>query len=222
MKITLCLLAIFTAIGSFAGNTATIEQMKNKKAIIRFDDDIPFRLGQKVIVTSNEDSDYTFGKASRNLLEKKNSITFSSGITNLTTKTDSGGTVRTSSFDISVRYGINKVDYEYGPIFNFENNKLSSGTTTSYNIGGFYEHNFVPNNAQEDKIHGLFGDITIGSMKTSSDTVSPLTFNIGAFYKWFALSPVLAFRFDAAYRYSKYDDTTINGFVLSGGINHYF
>ncbi len=225
MKTTTILL--FSLLGSLAiaQESGVIEQMKGKKAIIRFENDIPYRVGQPVFIESTEGNEYGIVKGGRNLLERKNSVSLSSGYSDLTAKTTGSGKAKSKTTSISGKYGWNLKQFEVGPVV--EISLYDSGIEqTTLMFGGFAEFNILPNIPGHDFIFGVQGQALMGtSERKIGDTTTdanPMVLRGGGFIKWFVFSPVLALRVDGNYYYEKADKTTVSGTEFSVGLNHYF
>lgn len=223
MKTAVSLLLLLSSTLAWSGERASVQQVKGKKAIVRFENEIPFGVGQNVLISSSDGGEIGVLSGSRNLMERRNSIAFGATISSLKAKSDGSESVNVKATSINLRYGWNKNKYEYGLIGGVEVAELGSSKTNSVEAGGYFEYNLVLNNPGEDLIYGPYGEVTMGSEKDASDEkYSPLEITVGGFAKWFFLSPVLAFRGDVSYQYEKANKRTMQGFVLSAGLNHYF
>lgn len=226
MKLSLSLILLFVCGMTHAEERATIEQMKGRRAIIRFEKDIPFSVGQTITTTTSEGNEFGYLTTGRNLLERKNSLSFSSSISNLATKTKgTSGTSNTTEASAEIKYGWNLKQFEVGPVVSLTQYKATLEVTT-FSIGGFFEYNLVPNLPGHDLIWGPQAQVLTETQQTktssSSSNDSLITLQAGMFAKWFILSPVLALRFDGYYKYGTQDSTTTSGLVFGAGLNHYF
>jgi hypothetical protein len=215
-RILVPILLLMTAT-SFANERAAIQQMKGRRAVIVFENDIPFSVGQKVYLQSEDGVELGVRKDIRNHLQRKNSIQLSASLDSTNTKPD-----ETTASSLAVRYGLNYENFELGPLVSLSSTKASSQMNL-YKFGGFFDFNFVPNRAGEDLVYGVFAEASSANAKTGSISTTTTSLGGGAFIKWFVLSPVLAIRLNAYYRNdkpnnSKGTNTTGIGFALE----HYF
>lgn len=224
MNFIILIATILTANFSFAGERAVIQQMKGKRAIVQFEKDIPFSVGQRVYLNSEDGSELGMRKELRNPLERKNSVSLETSFTSTDTAT------ATTEYEIAARYGWNMGKYEFGPVFSYSFTKNVS-EISNYKVGGFFDFNFISNNPGEDFIWGVYGEGKIGNSKVSTASTSFTAVTGGAFVKWFIFSPALALRANALYEYEMDEkSTTTNNaaqknFTTTGlqiGLNHYF
>ncbi len=226
---------LLTTSVSFAAEKAIIQQMKGRRAIIHFEKDIPFSVGQKIYLNSEDGVELGVQRNMRNPLERKNSVSLAAGLSSTETTTKAVGTTKlsTSSYVISGRYGWNKEDYEYGPLGSFIFSKTSgsgsSSETNTYQLGGFFDYNLIPNKPGEDMVWGFFGEGALGNSKSNGVGATIITATGGGFIKWFVFSPMLAIRSNLSYSLEVTDfasSTTksINGGTLgaSFALSHYF
>lgn len=217
MSRTIFIFLFFAMLSAFGAERAVVQQMKGKRAILQFEKDIPFSVGQRVYLNSEDGSEIGVRKELRNPLERKNSINFSAELSS----TDTSPTA-TTTYAISARYGWNMSKYEYGPLGTFTYAKASS-ELSRYELGGFFDFNVIPNNPGEDFIWGGYGEGTIGNSKVANTNKSLTVFTGGAFAKWFIFSPMLAFRINAFFSNEKQANTdarNTTGFEF--GLSHYF
>lgn len=218
---SLVLFFLLVSTSIWAAETATIQQIKGQKAILVFDEGIPFSLGQKLYINSAEGTEIGNIKTTRNLLEKKNSASLAGQFSSLKPK-DSDQETR---FSITGSYSWNKGQYEYGPELTYSFVDTGNSTTTTL-IGGYFDYNMKPNDGARDQVHGGIGRVGSGSQstKTSSGKSSYdiLQFDVGGQAKFFMLSQVLALRTELVYRFATVDKENINGFVFNLGLQHYF
>lgn len=227
MKFTLLLFPLLITSLSVAAERAVIQQMKGKRAIIQFEKDIPFSVGQKVSLSSEDGTELGVSKENRNFLERKNSIEMAINIYSSQMETKVNSTTSkatTTAYTMSGRYGWNRELYEFGPLAEFTYSKPENSDESSrYAIGGFFDYNFIPNKPGEDFIFGAYGEGIIGSSKISNSNKSITGFTGGGFAKWFFFSPMLAARANLYLAYEKQGDnaqSTTTGVQL--GFTHYF
>ncbi len=217
MKYVILILFYFSGSYSFAAERAVIQQMKGKRAIVHFEKDIPFSVGQKVYLNSENGTEIGVRKELRNPLERKNSVTLAGELSSTDTSPKA-----TTTFAISGRYGFNEEQYEYGPIGVYAYSKATS-EVSRYEFGGFFDYNLIPNKPGEDFIWGGYGEATLGNVKVANSSQSLTVFTGGAFAKWFIFSPMLAVRANGFYsNESQGSSTSSNTTGIELGISHYF
>ncbi len=204
MSYAFIILSLLATSISFAAEKAVIQQMKGRRAIVHFEKDIPFSVGQKIYLNSEDGVELGVQKEMRNPLERKNSVSFAAGFSSAETTTKAVGTSKTSttSYVISGRYGWNKENYEYGPLGSFSFSKTSgsgSSETNTYQFGGFFDYNLIPNKPGEDTVWGFFGEGAFGNTKSNGLGATIITATGGGFIKWFVFSPMLAIRSNLYY-----------------------
>jgi hypothetical protein len=212
---------------SHAVDRAVIQQMKGKRAILQFETDIPFSVGQKIYVNSDEGTEIGIRKEGRNPMQRKNSIDLISNFANVSVESKVGTTKTTTTAgtnSLSGRYGWNMEQFEFGALGSYSYAKAkNSSEVSSYQVGGFFDYNFIPNKPGEDFIWGAYGEGTVGNTKASSVSRGSVGFTAGGFVKWFILSPMLALRINAFYNYENQDQDYINTTTGMGfGLSHYF
>ena len=219
MNLAILIFSLFAINISFAAERAVIQQMKGRRAIIQFEKDIPFSVGQKIYLNSEDGTELGVQKELRNPLERKNSISFAAELSSADTTPKA-----TTAYAISGRYGWNMERYEYGPIGVFTFTKSTASSELSrYEFGGFFDLNMIPNKPGEDFIWGGYGEATIGSVKIGTASDKNLTvFTGGAFAKWFIFSPMLAFRINGFYSNEKQGSAARNITGFEFGLTHYF
>src|SRR5689334_3316193 len=122
MKFIILFFSLFASGLSFAAERGVIQQMKGKRAIVQFEKDIPFSVGQKVYLNSEDGTELGVNKELRNPLERKNSISLDTEIysTEIETKVSRVTSKTTiTGYSLSGRYGWNQGQYEYGPFFSY-------------------------------------------------------------------------------------------------------
>ena len=210
---------IFTSFG-WAGEKAIIQQMKGRRAVILFEKDIPFSVGQKVFLVSEDGSELGINKANRNPLERKNSIGLSASLGTINT------TPSTTYLSLSTRYGWNKQQYEVGPKISISYSKQGSNGSTEASqslFGGFFDYNMIPNVPGEDYIWGVFAEASIGNFKSGTASYKFLSdFSGGVFATVFAFSPMLALRTNFFLENTRADKKTTTTTGFSFGLSHYF
>ncbi|MFN8789881.1 MAG: hypothetical protein ACK5Y2_00315 [Bdellovibrionales bacterium] len=225
MKAFLSLLFLFNSTALWAAERATIQQIKDKRAIIRFDDSVPFSVGQEIFVHSQEGYELGILPEQRNFLERRNSIALSGNISKTTVDVEDSSDTEFTSYQVSATYGWNFKNFELGPsvllnIYEQEGNRIDV-----VGLGGFFEYNLVPNVIGEDLIYGLRADYLYTSRAQSgdfSDNSSSSRLSAGGFAKWFIFSPVLAIKSTAGYFVTEDDGFRPSGFSLTFGIENYF
>lgn len=228
MKFAIILLSLVTTCISLAAERAVIQQMKGRRAIVQFEKDIPFSVGQKIYLNSDDGTEYGVRRENRNFLERKNLISIAAGFSSA--ELDQGTTKTSATFyNINVRYGWNQEQYEFGPFTNMTFAKYkNSSEISSYQFGGFFDYNFIPNKPGEDIIYGAYGEGSFGNNKNAGVSNTSLIIAGGGFVKWFIFSPALAVRANLSYsmetqdRSNGYSDITINSFGGNLGLSHYF
>ena len=227
MKLTTLFLSLILAGHAYAGERAVVQQMKGRRAIIQFEKDIPFSVGQKVYLSSEDGTELGIRKELRNPLERKNLIGLTTAFENQEYEVKSGSTkVKTTvtAYEVAARYGWNMEQYEFGPLATMSYSKQKGGSESSrYTIGGFFDFNLIPNKPGEDFIFGAYGEGSIGNTKAASVSRSLTNLTGGGFVKWFFLSPMLAFRANLYYSYEmQSNDATQTSTGLGVGLSHYF
>lgn len=220
MKFSILFLSLLASSISLAAERAVIQQMKGKRAILQFESDIPFSVGQKVYLNSESGTELGVRKELRNPLERKNLVSLAAEISNTDTSPTS------ATYSLTGRYGWNKEQYEFGPVGTFsffKQGSISSTERTSYAFGGFFDYNFILNKPGEDFIWGAYGEASLGSTKVGSSDKSATFITGGAFAKWFIFSPMLAARVNAFYKNTKLANTAAsNTMGLELALTHYF
>lgn len=227
MKSAIIFFSLLASSFTLASERAVIQQMKGKRAIVQFEKDIPFSVGQKVYLTSEDGTELGVRKEERNPLERKNSISMAVDVYSMDVETKVSGTTTktsTTAYSLTGRYGWNMAQYEFGPLGEYTFSKPKGGNESSrMAFGGFFDYNFIPNKPGEDFIFGAYGEASIGSSKISDSNKSITTATGGGFVKWFVLSPMLAVRANLYYSWEKQGDNA-QGYTtgLQLALNHYF
>lgn len=220
MKLLL-ILALFSSVFAWSAETATIQQIKGQKAILVFDKGIPFSIGQKLNIHSDDGTEIGNIRANRNLLEKKNSVALTGQFSSLKQE----GEDQQTTFTISGSYSWNKAQYEFGPelTYSFVDTGITNTTTA---MGGYFDYNLVLNDGRHDFVYGGLGRASFGSQvtksSTSRSTEDSLVFEVGGQSKFFMLSQVLALRTEIVFQFATVDNDNISGLVLNLGLQHYF
>jgi hypothetical protein len=224
MKYASLIFSLILASFSQAADKAVVQQMKGRRAILQFEKDIPFSVGQKVYITSEDGTELGIVKELRNPLERKNSISLAATMGSVSTKPKP-----TSIFSLQGRYGWNMERFELGPLVNLTYNKTGSAEVSTYEFGGFFDFNMIPNRAGEDIVWGPYGEVSAGTMKYGTASGSLTSFTGGAFVKLFLLSPDLAVRLNGYYRYELDTQTTsistekdVSTIAVAIALMHYF
>jgi len=222
MKTLFSFLLILISPFSLSAEKGTITQMKGRKAIVVFDSDIPFRLGQSVFLTSPDGIELGLKTETRNLLERKNSVNLLGSYSSIKPKT--GDT--TTTFSLSGSYSWNWSKYEFGPIVAFSSTDTDGQGESSNSLGGYFDYNIIQNVPGQEMIWGGVARLLLGSETTtrtnSKQTDSSTTFEAGVQAKFFQLSQVLALRTELVFQNKKVEDDSTNGFVLNLGLQHYY
>lgn len=221
MKWILSLIVILMNCIAWSTETATIQQIKGQKAILVFDQPLPFSIGQKLYISSEDGTELGNIRGSRNLLEKKNSIGLTGQFSSLKPEKEEQQT----SFSISGTYAWNKGQYEFGPELTYEFEDTGTTTTTT-SVGGYFDYNLNLNDGRNDIVYGGIGRASFGStaIKTSNSksTIETLSFDVGGQAKFFIMSQVLAFRTEVVFRYATVEKESVSGLVINLGLQHYF
>lgn len=138
-------------------------------------------------------------------------------------------TIKHSDMNLSARFGWNNESFEIGPIFGYKNidSDYADQHFSSFTGGAFADYNLTSNHPGQNTIFGATGEGVFGSLtpKTGSGG-STIEFFIGGFLKWFCLTESTALRADFGFDYLKTtadaSSSTLQGFVLRGGIATYF
>lgn len=222
MKTLFCLLTLFASTLSFSAEKGTISQMKGKKAIVVFDSDIPFSLGQKVFLSSADGTELGLRSENRNLLERKNSVNLLGSYSSIKPKTGDS----TTTFAVSGSYGWNWNEYEFGPIVAFSSTDTGGSGLSSNSLGGYFDYNIDQNVPSQEMVWGGVARILLGSetLKVGSNkcTDSLTTIEVGVQAKFFQFSQVLAIRTELVFQNKKVEDENSSGFVLNLGLQHYY
>ncbi|MFN8845860.1 MAG: hypothetical protein ACK5W9_03340 [Bdellovibrionales bacterium] len=216
------LLLLFSYQNLFAGETATIQQMKGKKAILQFTNDIPFSVGQEVYINSAEGAEIGLSKESRNLLERRNSISLTGEFSNLSQDGE-----KQTELSLSLLYAWNWSQFEFGPQFSLSNTDISDTTRSTTGVGAYVDYNFDENVPGQDRVWGLVGRVVAANSSTKasgSTTKSNATIlDAGLQAKFFQLSQVLAIRTELVYQIQKVkDQKDTTGVVFNFGLQTYF
>ncbi len=222
MKILFCLLIFIVSSLSYSAEKGTISQMKGRKAIVVFDSDIPFSLGQKVFLSSADGTELGLRSENRNLLERKNSVNLLGSYSSI--KPKSGDS--TTKFSISGSYGWNWNEYEFGPIIAFSSQDTGGSGVSSNTLGGYFDYNLDQNVPGQEMVWGGVARLLLGSetSKTSNSkqTESLTTIEAGLQAKFFQFSQVLAIRTELVFQSNKVEDDETSGIVLNLGLQHYY
>lgn len=220
MKFGILIFSLIASGFSYAAETAVVQQMKGKRAIIQFEKDIPFSVGQKVFLNSEDGTELGVTKEMRNPLERKNSVSLAMEVASTDTNP------ATTSYSLSGRYGWNQQRYEFGPMGTLSYQKkgsVASSEINRYSFGGFFDFNMIPNKPGEDFIWGAYGEAEIGNSKIATSSKSLTLLTGGAFVKWFIFSPMLAVRLNGFYSNEKQANTdATNTTGVQFAISHYF
>ena len=225
MKAFLSLLVCLSSSPLWAAERATIQQIKDKRAIVRFDEDVPYSVGQEIFVNSKEGGELGLLPGQRNLLERRNSISLSGNVLKGSLDLDNLPTVDYTTYQLVVTYGWNFKNFELGPTVSlniYDQDELNIQET---GLGGFFEYNFAPNIVGEDLLYGLRADFLYSSRSQKANkttNTNSTTINAGGFVKWFAFSPVLAVKSSLLYVVSEEKTFRVTGYSLSFGLEHYF
>lgn len=220
MKLLFTLMLLLPAF-AWSAETATIQQIKGQKAIVVFDQSIPFSIGQKLHINSDDGTEIGNIRSSRNLLEKKNSISLSGQFSSLKQEDEDQQT----TFSITGSYAWNMGQYEFGPelTYSFVDTGVTNTTTA---VGGYFDYNLLVNDGRQDFIYGGVVRAAFGSQVTkssnSSSTEDSSVFQVGGQSKFFMLSQVLALRTEFVFQFATVDNENISGLVLNLGLQHYF
>ncbi len=224
MKFAFVFITLITSSFSLAAEKAVIQQMKGRRAIVQFEKDIPFSVGQKIYLNSDDGSEYGVSTVGRNPMVRKNSVSLAATFRTTETKPNP-----TNYYSISGRYGWNLERYELGPMGTYTLNKVGSSESTSMLFGGFFDFNMIPNKPGEDIIWGAYGEANFGTAKTGNVSSNLTTATGGGFVKWFVFSPMLAARVNIFYSYNILDrassTSTTKNYSASGleiGLTNYF
>lgn len=215
-------LMFLLSLQAFAAAKGSISQIKGKKAIVIFDEAVPFSVGQKLFLNSAEGSDVGTTLESRNLLERRNAVNLLGSYSSL--KPKDGDT--TTEISLSGSYTWNLGQYEYGPIVAFSSTDTDGSGTSSSSFGGYLDYNLEQNISGQEMVWGAVARITAGTLtsKTSSgkDSASLTTIDLGAQAKFFQFSQVLAIRTELIFQNQKVEDEERTGLVLNIGLQHYY
>ena len=225
MKAFLSLLVCLSSSPLWAAERATIQQIKDKRAIIRFDEDVPYSVGQEIFVNSAEGGELGLLPGQRNLLERKNSIALSGSITKTSVDVENSEDGEYSTYQMNVTYGWNFKNFEIGPSVLLNIYEQDGTRIDVIGLGGFFEYNLVPNVVGESFIYGIRADYSHTSRSQKgdfSDNSSRSRFSVGGFAKWFVFSPVLALKSSLGYFSDDDDGFRLSGFALTFGVDHYF
>jgi hypothetical protein len=216
------LVVSFVSQNASASESATVQQMKGKKAILLFSNDIPFSVGQEVFINSAEGAEIGLSKERRNLLQRMNSISLTGKFSNLKQED-----VKASELSLSLLYAWNWSEYEFGPQITLSNTELDDTTISSTGFGGFVDYNIDQNVPGQDRVWGLMARVLMSNRtsKDDSDTTKTnlTTLDLGLQAKFFNLSQVLAIRTEFVYEIIKVEDQKdVTGFVFNFGLQSYF
>lgn len=222
MKTLFCLLLALIGPFSFSAEKGTISQMKGKKAIVVFDSDIPFSLGQKIFLSSADGTELGLRSETRNLLERKNSVNLLGSYSSIKPKTGEA----TTSIALSGSYSWNWNQYEFGPIIAFSSIDTDGNGLSSNSLGGYFDYNLDQNVPGQEMVWGGVARVLLGSetlkVGTNKSTDSLTTIEAGIQAKFFQFSQVLAIRTELVFQSKKVEDDNSSGFVLNLGLQHYY
>ena len=213
-------LSVFSSVE--ASEKATIQQMKGKKAILLFKNDIPFSVGQVVFITSAEGEELGLSKENRNLLQRKNSISLTGKFSNLSQDGE-----KSTELSLSLRYSWNWSNFEFGPDITISNTDANDVTTATTGFGGYVDYNLSENVPGQDFVWGLTARALMGNVTEKSDLgtnrSNSTILDAGVQAKFFKLSQVLALRTELVYEVQKVkDQKDTTGFIFNIGLQNYF
>ncbi|MFN9068348.1 MAG: hypothetical protein ACK5V3_14030, partial [Bdellovibrionales bacterium] len=184
--------------------------------------DIPFSVGQEVYINSAEGAEIGLSKESRNLLERRNSISLTGEFSNLSQDGE-----KQTELSLSLLYAWNWSQFEFGPQFSLSNTDISDTTRSTTGVGAYVDYNFDENVPGQDRVWGLVGRVVAANSSTKasgSTTKSNATIlDAGLQAKFFQLSQVLAIRTELVYQIQKVkDQKDTTGVVFNFGLQTYF
>ena len=193
---------------SFTGNAETVKvlKVKGRKVIIKVPRGMELSKGDKMTLSSGEDSGG--GGAMAGAMGRNNYLAAYFQYANLTPE---GATESASAMQLQAEYGWNKGTMEYGPTLFYQSATAGSVTSSSTSFGGFFDWNFTPN------VPGQSGIISAGatvSMDSTSAGASSTTIDIIGKYKMFPWNDSLGLIPSAAYRIVSADGGGSSGFIL--------
>lgn len=198
------------------GQKIKVKRVKGNSAVIEFSGRL--EQGKSYDIFNDE-----YSTLPNTGLQKNYSL---AGSAEISARRDDDG-VSDNTISIDVRAGLNKVDYEFGPLFNYSSNSYVS-TTQAFLFGGWYDYNMIANTPGEIFIYG-FGALAAFGMAENAASVKQdlMRLNGGMFVKWFPGGGSVGLRFDGgldmmqASGSDSQSDYTKSGLKLSVGIVGY-
>lgn len=199
--------------------TIRVDKIKDDKAIIEIIDG-SVKPGETYQLGS---AGSTLGKTT----PRKNLFAISGGFSNIS-QSSSSVTNTYSVFSLTTKYGVNKVDYEYGGLLSIDHYSSSGVSATGFQGGGFFDYNLVPNKSSSTNVYGIGTEIsggTVQSLVSANKAVSTYRIFGGGFLKYFPFNTSTAIRMDLGFNYRNYSESptiTESGLMGIFGMAHYF
>lgn len=227
MKLNISVIAtIMFLFASFVeAQQLNVIQVKGNRAIVEIQTGEKLKVGESYAV-GKVDGEVSLdpvasGKGSRNYL-----IGLDFSLSN--TKTDVSGAQSTMAIDTTVKFGWNKKQYEYGPLFGLDYSKSGSVKPTyTFGVGGFGTYNFQPNIIGTDLIFSGDAQFVFAQTKAGdADAVTTTSLEVGPFAKWYGISDDHCIRGGLVFEWARTapatGDITTTGIKAVVGISTYF
>ena len=148
---------------------------------------------------------------------RKNSLTFGTQLDILRSDT-----YQSNSYTLQTRYGWNFSSFELGAFLNASSTDLGAGATTTVLVGGYYDHNLVPNRDPAKMIYGVLSLLGAGSTSYPSTSASggsstTLMANVGGFVSYFMDNNSMALRGELYGTYQRIITTTQQNTIAGAG-----
>lgn len=200
-------------------------QVKGNRAIVEVQTGEKLKVGESYAV-GKVDGEVSLdpvaaGKGSRNYL-----IGLDFALAN--TKADTAGAQSVMAIDTAFKFGWNKKQYEWGPLFTLDYTKTGSVKPTyTWGLGAFGTYNFQPNIIGTDLIFSADADFVFSSTKAgNADAVNSMGLTVGPFAKWYGISDDHCIRGGLVFAWSRVSpasgDVTTTGIKAIVGISTYF
>lgn len=226
MKNISVITAIMFLFASFVeAQQLNVIQVKGNRAIVEIQTGEKLKVGESYAV-GKVDGEVSLdpvasGKGTRNYL-----IGLDFALSN--TKTDVSGAQSVMNIDTTVKFGWNKKQYEWGPLFALDYTKTGSVKPTyTWGLGGFGTYNFQPNIIGTELIFSGDAQLVFAQTKAGdADSVNTTSLEVGPFAKWYGLSDDHCLRGGLVFEWSRTSpatgDVTTTGIKAVVGISTYF
>lgn len=200
-------------------------QVKGNRAIVEVQTGEKLKVGESYAV-GKVDGEISLdpvasGKGTRNYL-----IGLDVGFSNV--KADTAGAQSQMAINTALKFGWNKKQYEYGPLFAFDYTKSGSlKPTYTWGVGGFGTYNFQPNIIGTELIFSGDAEFVFAQTKAGdADAFNTMGLTVGPFAKWYGISDDHCIRGGLVFSWDRTSpatgDVTTTGIQAVVGISTYF